>query len=175
VRVFDQTIASIGTTLAFSTLAMGRIRRDPRLAAWFSASTTTANWTQWHAAFGFTNAHTFSVNARSEDTAGNFDLTTSTGTFLYDIVPPNSYVSNPANTALSMRTLFGTISGTSSDPNSPLGASGVKSILIAIQDKATGLWWSAGDGRLPRLPPVVERELVDLIVDLSSIDDNPTN
>ncbi len=115
-------------------------------SAWYTSSATLTDWTVWNATFGFTNGIIYTVEARAKDKAGNFDAVTSTRTFLYDTVLPQSTVGLPANGAV-INTLA-TVAGTASD----VAGSGVNAVFMAIRRNSDNLWWNGVSAFAPATP-----------------------
>ncbi|HXT01858.1 MAG TPA: hypothetical protein VN915_14380, partial [Elusimicrobiota bacterium] len=73
----------------------------PQVVPWVVAVTSTSvPWSVWTATgIPFPNGHSFTFITRAVDNAGNYQLTYTTRTFIYDSSPPNTVVTYPASGA----------------------------------------------------------------------------
>ena len=98
--------------------------------AWFTADTLNA-YVNWSATFSWTTTKRYMVQARTIDKAGNISAIVSS-TFTYDTDAPTAFVSIPSSAVIQGLVM---ISGTASDGGT------VTDMNVAIQNKATGLWF----------------------------------
>ncbi|MBI5239307.1 MAG: hypothetical protein HY926_02455, partial [Elusimicrobia bacterium] len=120
--------------------------------AWYPASATVSDWTQWKTTTSFlVDKQNFRIEARSRDLAGNYDISSDTRTFLYDMAPPQTFVSSPAYSTIVSTLAMASLTGTAWD--GPGSVSGVASVSVAVKSLATGQWWNGIDGFNAASPP----------------------
>jgi hypothetical protein len=120
--------------------------------AWFPASATVSDWTQWKTTTSFVvDKQSYEVNARSRDLAGNYDVAYATRSFLYDMTPPQSFAVYPANNVIVSTLAMASLTGTAWD--GPGAVSGVASVAVAVKSLKTGGWWNGVDGFNAGAPP----------------------
>jgi len=134
VRIRDNTLQNKWWNTASSAFDILDSNKE---AAWFIVTGTGP----WSHPFTWTNDVQYTINARSLDNAGLYDIVTDTAIFRFDNQPPLSFVNEPP--AGSVRNTFAGVSGTAGDQGSFPGA--VPQLSVAIRRNSDGFFWNGLD------------------------------